>query len=325
MLAEEINTLPKAPASLAQFANKQMPLGLFSGIVNDVTTAPWQNLRRTGRKAWIYAGAFNQRYYTGFAIADAGLVGTAFAYVFDAETKKYVEEKVTVPFGFASGFDPSLQTDWKLKTFSIKSNGNTMLLSYKGKRINLELELENDFTHGLTTIAPSYARPFNHTYKDIIMPAKVTATIDGESIAYGGKIGSVDFSKGYPPRTTFWNWASMVGQTAGGQAVGLNLVAHHNNSLENSLWTEDSAIAVSQAMFEYKEPLDKNTWRIRSVDGIVDLTFTPLGKRAENINAFIMKSMFVQPFGVFEGTIRINGTPQPVKGYGVVEEHFAKW
>jgi hypothetical protein len=78
-------------------------------------------------------------------------------------------------------------------------------------------------------------------------------------------------------------------------------------------------------MFEYQQPLDKNTWRIRSVDGIVDLTFTPLGKRAENINAFIMKSLFIQPFGVFEGTIRINGTPQPVKGYGVVEEHYAKW
>jgi hypothetical protein len=325
MLAEEIIALPKAPASLAQFANKQMPFGLFAGIVPDATTTPWQGLRRSARKVWIYAGAFNQRYYTGFAIADAGLVATAFAYVFDAETKKYVEEKTTVPFGFASTFDPLIQSEWRLKNFSIVSNGNTMVLTYKGKRINLEMQLENDFNHGLTTIAPAADRPFNHTYKDILMPAKVTATVDGESIAYGGNIGSVDFSKGYPPRSTFWNWVSMVGETASGQPVGLNLVAQHNNSLENSLWTADSAQSVSQCTFEYKQPLDKNTWAIRSLDGIVDLTFTPLGKRAENINAIFMVSKFVQPFGVFEGTVRINGTPQPVKGYGVVEEHFAKW
>jgi hypothetical protein len=38
-----------------------------------------------------------------------------------------------------------------------------------------------------------------------------------------------------------------------------------------------------------------------------------------------MLSKFVQPFGVFKGTVLINGTPQPVSGYGVTEEHFAKW
>ena len=103
MLAEETHTaLRKAPASLAEFANKQMPFGLFEGIIADVNTTPWQALRRNGRKTWIYAGVFNERYYTGFAIADAGLVATAFAYVFDAQTQRYVEEKATVPFVFAA-------------------------------------------------------------------------------------------------------------------------------------------------------------------------------------------------------------------------------
>lgn len=326
MLAEETHTaLRKAPASLAEFANKQMPFGLFEGIIADVNTTPWQALRRNGRKTWIYAGVFNERYYTGFAIADAGLVATAFAYVFDAQTQKYVEEKATVSFGFAANFDPNIQSEWCLKNFAIVSNGTAMQLTYKGKRINLEIQLENNFNHGLTTLTPAAGRPFNHTYKDILMPAQVLATVDGESISYGGNIGSIDFSKGYPPRNTFWNWASMVGQTASGAPVGINLVAHHNNSLENSLWTEDGAVAISQCVFEYQQPLDKNTWAVRSIDGIIDLTFTPLGKRAENINAIFMLSKFVQPFGVFKGTVLINGTPQPVSGYGVTEEHFAKW
>lgn len=326
MLAEETHTtLRKAPASLAEFANKQMPFGLFKGIIDDVSTTPWQNLRRNGRKTWIYAGVFNQRYYTGFAIADAGLVATAFAYVFDAQTQKYVEEKATVPFGFAANFDPTIQSEWRLKNFAIVSNGTSMLLTYKGKRITLEMKLENNFSHGLTTLTAAAGRPFNHTYKDILMPAQVVATVDGETVSYGGNIGSIDFSKGYPPRNTFWNWASMVGHTDSGAPIGINLVAHHNNSLENSLWTANGGMAISQAVFEYQQPLNKSTWAIRSIDGIVDLTFTPLGARAENINAILMLSKFVQPFGVFKGTVLLNGTREAVTGYGVTEEHFAKW
>lgn len=320
-----IQALPQAPDSFTHFAGQQIPYGLFRGAVNNVSTLPWQNLRRNARKTWIYAGVFSQRYYTGFAIADAGLVATAFAYVFDAYTKKYVEEKITVPFGFAAGFDPDMKSEWTLKNFAVKPQGNKLLLTYQGKRLTLTVELHNNTAHGLTTIAPAAKRPFNHTYKDILMPALVNATVDGEAITYSGNIGSIDFSKGYPPRQTFWNWASMVGQTENGQAVGLNLVAQHNNSFENALWVDNTAQGLSQAIFEYQQPLDTNTWNIRSLDGIANLTFTPLGKRAENINALFMVSKFVQPFGVFNGTIYINGSHQKVTGYGVVEEHFAKW
>lgn len=313
--------LPPSPAAFSG----NMHYGLYSGAVADVTTAAWQPLRRAQRKTWVFGGVYTGKYYAGLAIADAGVVATAFVYFFDVEKNVYLEEKITVPYGMPRTFDPGMNSEWRLKNFSITSQRNALLLDYRGKKLSVHIELENNVGNGLTTIAPSAGRPFNHTYKNLQMPSLVNVSVNGENISYGGNIGFIDFSKGYPPRNTFWNWALMSGETDSGISVGLNLVAEYNNSIENALWFGDTRHALPQAIFEYKQPLDKNTWSIRTLDGTINLKFTPAGKRAENINALIMYSKFVQCFGKFEGTVTINGTTHNVTGYGVVEEHFAKW
>lgn len=313
-----------APPSFSEFANKAVPYGLYSGPIHSMQTEFWASLRRSQRKAWLYAGAFTQRYYVGFAIADAGIVATAFAYLFDAVTNKYIEEKITVPFGFNTVFDPDLATSWKLKNFSIDRDGNNMTCAYKGKRLKLTMQLTEDGL-GCTTIAPAAGRPFHHTYKNLLLPAKVDVVADGEQIHFEGKVGGLDFSKGYPPRTTFWNWASVNAVTDAGIEFGMNLVGDFNNGIENALWINGKISQLSQATFSYIHPVEKSNWYIKTLDGTVNMHFTPLGVRGENINALIMKSIFKQPFGVFKGTIIIDGQPQSFTGYGVVEEHFAKW
>jgi hypothetical protein len=77
---------------------------------------------------------------------------------------------------------------------------------------------------GSTTIAPAGDRPFHHSYKNLLLPATVDVMVDGESIRYSGNIGGIDFSKGYPPRHTFWNWASLNAKTENGVEFGINLV-----------------------------------------------------------------------------------------------------
>lgn len=316
--------LPQAPKSLSSFANGLVPYGLYSGPVANVGTAPWAAKRRSQRKAWMYTGAFTERYYVGLAIADAGLVATAFAYVFDAQTNKYVEEKITVPFGFAANFDAGMDSAWKLKQFEFKPNGNTLLYTYSGKRLKVSLELEEN-GQGSSTIAPAPGRPFHFTYKNLQLPTKVNIEVDGEKISLEGNIGGVDFSKGYPPRHTNWNWASLNATAANGSPLGINLVANFNNNIENALWYNGQIIQLGQAVFSYGQPLEKTNWTIKTLDGIIEMTFTPLGYRGENINALIMLSKFKQPFGVFKGTLNLNGESHAFTGYGVVEEHFAIW
>ncbi|MCW3128329.1 MAG: hypothetical protein JWO03_3987 [Bacteroidetes bacterium] len=316
--------LAEAPKTLSQFANGPVPFGLYAGPVADVSTSKWSAVRRSQRKAWMYCGAFSQRHCVGFAIADAGIVATAFVYVFDAQTGKYVEEKVTAPFGFGSSFDPDLKTSWILKKFSITPDGDKLICSYEGKRIRVKMTITEN-GKGSTTIAPAGDRLFHHTYKNLLLPITIEATVDGETVICEGNIGGVDFSKGYPPRHTFWNWASLNGVTDTGIEFGVNLVADFNNSIENALWVDGKVLQLSQAAFSYGRPVEKSIWQINTLDGVLNMKFNPLGVRGENINALLMMSKFKQPFGTFSGTVKLEGVLHNFTGYGVVEEHFAKW
>jgi hypothetical protein len=51
----------------------------------------------------------------------------------------------------------------------------------------------------------------------------------------------------------------------------------------------------------------------------------PFGARAENINAAVMKSIFTQPFGEYNGTVTVVGTTEKFTAWGVAEEHSAVW
>lgn len=316
--------LRPAPTAFSNFLTARVPFGLYSGPVMDMSTRAWSSVRRSQRKVWMYAGAFNSQYYTGFAIADAGIAATAFAYFYDAENHRFAEEKVTLPFGFPRAFDPDLNSAWRLKGFAINRSGNKIICTYSGRKLKLEMQL-TEVRAGASTIAPAGFRPFHHTYKNLLMPVQVKASLEGRNISFEGKIGSIDFSKGYPPRHTFWNWASLNGITEGGLALGINLVADFNNGIENALWVNDQIVPLSQALFSYKRPAEKSKWQITTTDGRLEMEFFPNGQRSEHINALLMQSRFVQPFGSFKGTINLDGAKLPFTAYGVVEEHQALW
>ena len=178
---------------------------------------------------------------------------------------------------------------------------------------------------GCSTIAPAGDRPFHYTYKNLLLPTQVEAKADGQEIRFDGNIGGIDFSKGYPPRHTFWNWVSMNAVTESGIEFGVNLVGDFNNSIENALWVKGEVSQLSQATFSYGKPAEKSNWHVATLDGVLNMEFKPLGMRGEDINAFFMLSRFKQPFGVFTGTVRLDGQNNKFTGYGVVEEHFAKW
>jgi len=60
----------------------------------------------------------------------------------------------------------------------------------------------------------------------------------------------------------------------------------------------------------------------------VDLKFTPKTIREENVDAVIIKGTFIQPFGSFEGIIKLKTTGEVFEihnGYVVVEQHVALW
>jgi len=310
---------------------KPLPIGAYDDIIPDTSTRLWDRQgglikrRRTQRKAWVFAGAYTKDLMIGLAIVDAGYLANAFAYIYLPEEDIYEEEKVILPFGFGNDFDPGLHDEWTLRNFHIVTRGDQMLISCSGK-FQLHLELQHN-ENGLSFICPTVDRPFNFTYKNLCMDTSARVIYKGKSYEMQGNMGGVDFSKGYPPRLTKWNWAMVSAETEEGIPLGLNLCDGHNGKYENALWLGEERILLPLPVFQYdrNKPLDKQDWHIYTEDGALEMNFVPKKSRKEKINAKLISHDFTQPFGKFTGVLRHEGKEHRFTGFGPVEEHESLW
>ncbi len=319
------------PASEKLFTGTgALPFGIYNDLINDVSTAHWDvqgtffKKRRTSRKAWMFFGVYSPELICGIAIADAGFVANAFTYFYSFKDNVFVQDSALVPLGFASGFDPGLNSEWKLGKYRIHTQNGNMNFEYTGK-YKLRIAAKNSNT-GVSIVAPSKGgRPFHFTYKNVCMPVELNIEHVGKTYQVNGNYGAVDFSKGYPPRETVWNWLAFIGTTQSGKSVAVNLVKHFNNDLENILWIDGQKTPLSSAVFTMQKPFDKNNWHIATDDKLLDCILTPSGARSENVNIVLMKSIFVQAYGKITGTVLINGMRETFTATGVCEDHHALW
>lgn len=308
-----------------------LPIGAYDDLIQDTSTSTWDKQggiiknRRKARKTWIFGGAYSKELMVGLAIADVGYIGNAFAYFFIPGEDLYKEQKVIQPFAFGNRFDPGLHDKWSLRNFKIDSQGSNIRLSCTGT-FQLEIVMEQN-DNGLSFMCPTVDRPFNFTYKNLSLPTSVKVGYQGKQYQMEGRIGGIDFSKGYPPRNTFWNWALISGRTSDGRTVGMNLFRGHNGKYENAAWLDGERILLPNTVFEYDEslPLDGQKWKLRNEDGSIDVVFTPMRARSEKINLKWISHDFTQPFGHFKGMIRHGGETIPFEGYGPVEAHESLW
>ncbi len=310
---------------------RHVDFGRYKNLITQPTTSFWDDegfplmkRRRTQRKTWIFYGVYSKDLFAGLAIVDAGVVATAFAYFFVPSEDLFIEDKTTVPLGFRSGFDPAMTDEWKLGKFSIRTTNQVMSINYNGK-FNLQMTAQlND--NGVSTVAPSKGdRPFNFTYKDLPIQTEINIDYHNKKYHANGHYGAIDFTKGYPPKTTEWNWSSAIGTTESGKSIAFNIVDKFNDNMENILWLDGERIILSDAEFKYGPDLKKDIWHINTKDQIIQSEMKPFGARAENINAAIMKSIFTQPFGEYNGTVTVNGISEKFTAWGVSEEHLAVW
>ncbi len=82
-----------------------------------------------------------------------------------------------------------------------------------------------------------------------------------------------------------------------------------------------------EAQYQTSQP-----WQIYSMGATssktpkIRLTFQPWGSQEEHMNVFLFGGDFVQAFGVYNGTIELlNHTYVIENGFGVAENHYAKW
>jgi hypothetical protein len=140
-------------------------------------------------------------------------------------------------------------------------------------------------------------------------PARVRGVALGRPVDLRGLI---DESAGRHASMSWW-WSAGAGELADGRAVTWNLV----DGLHDGLHESERAVWVD-GVPEHVAPQ-----RFHGLDGVGDLRFTAVARRARSENLLLVASDYEQPFGRFAGALPAAG--ELARGWGVMERHRVRW
>lgn len=329
----------------------QVALGVFPGTVSRVNgrDADYRTpmggranslARHFHYKQFQYFGIISDELLAGCALAHTAWLGMAFFYIFEPRTGTLKEFTWRSPLGR----DLQMSDSPREGVSRFRQKGVDIALGYQASGDNLtktlsvtldDLQLQATMEEG-----PQY-QPMSlctrtgvngWVYANKVAGKKVSGTLirSGDNLCLGelDACGHHDFSAGYMRRETFWNWACLSTE-ADGKRIGLNLSCGVNETTfsENCLWVDDVMIPTGGVMFDYQRDDLMQPWKIRSLCGRVELTFTPSGNHRERLNLGLFASNFNQLFGRFDGHLRLDdgSTITINERYGFVEEQYAKW
>jgi hypothetical protein len=346
--------LPQAPAQVADDAG-QPRFGTYQGGLDAVELStlagahrPLLPLRLVRHKRWVYSFIATREVIALQSIADLTYTSNSFALVADLVEKRILvdESYLGLPGPLASvSSQPGagLHARFRAATADLSTSrphgdDRYRLKARLGPRVPLltpKLELDASLLAAgapppLTVIAPVENGPINVTQKWAGLLAFGHLWAKGKRFVLDGGVGGFDYTHGYLARHTAWRWGFMCGRLEDGSPVGLNLVEGFNETRsdvnENAVWIDGRVHPVGRARFEWNknDPLD--AWTIETADGAVKLKFLPIGAHREERDLKLVKSHFVQPVGLFRGTLTIDGRTHPIDDVpGVTEDQDILW
>ncbi len=323
----------KIAASISNFVFKDnIPsYGVYHGKIADTNTNAWDgnkgwwSPRRLQRKAWIFLGAYTEEVFVGFFMIDAGYSANAFCYVYERASNTYWEKECMRPYGFDKHFQASLEEHWQLGPYQIWSEQGQWNCSYQHKKAELLLQFKEPH-QGISAIGPSSEqRPFHHTYKNLLLPTSIYYKNKNQEYKNTQAIGCLDYSKGYPPHHTVWNWTSFMGKLDDGTPIGINAVNGFNKEMENAIWIGSTIEPLSKMDYPPPDTPVEQCWIMKAQDNCLQLQLQPEGIRRQDINFRFLKSKLRQFLGPIKGKIYRQDIWQNFEGYGLMEYHEALW
>jgi hypothetical protein len=329
---------------------KKPNFGWWKGEIQDVDPRAyrrgnfsdvWLGFRE---KRWQYIGICTEEIFVGIAVVHASYIGNIFCYVYDRKKDLLWEQERIAPAGMGVRVDRnvfkgvvSYVTDSEMiRIDNDISLGKRMLdvrLHSEGRDVDIRAEIIDSFQKNtpMQVVTPTIDGDFLFTHKSAGLPVLGSVRLGNTryDLRPEKDFAIVDLTFGYPARNTFWNWVSFGGRSTCGRQVGVNVVDPitdpENN--ENAFWVDGELVKLGKVNFDYDSDNPMEPWKIRSEDGLIDLVFTPFGKREQNIDYKLLSSKFIQPFGSFSGQLHLpaGNVIQLDEIYGVVEEHFARW
>lgn len=294
-----------------------------------------KRINRIKRKEWDYYAFLNDK--NGVAITMSNLTYSAllsFTY-FDFEINKYLTKSFTIMFP-------------KHKDFKIPKNSRNILIKRKNFVFGVKkTELENtiyvniaNFADGcplilnleffeetdksiVTTIPFKKKGNFYYNQKMNLIRAEGNIQIGKKSFSIENSYGVLDWGRGVWPYKTTWYWSSLSAQDENGNLIGFNLgygLGDSSKGTENALFFNKEIHKLEDVEFIFKTDKKGKIDYLKDIEVVsksnnIDLVFTPLFNRHDNINVGVIASNQNQVFGRFKGTITVDGVTYEFKNY----------
>lgn len=341
--------LNAAPTSVADESGAPR-FGTYAGALPAVDLSRLKGEHQLGtfgrlarHKRWLYTFAATHEVIALCAVVDVGYSSNSFTLVCDLKDGKVLCDQSVLGLPgpmvevsdapgeglYARFLSPLLRT----KVEWLPGSPRISLASRAGLTRSTVWDMEllaANAPSPLTVVAPVDGNGVNVTQKwaGLLTFGKLKAK--GRTYNLDGGVGGMDYTHGYLARHTAWRWAFACGRLEDGTPVGMNLVEGFNEGRadvnENALWVGGRLIPLSRARFTWNkhDPLD--AWDVETDDGIVQLKFRPIAAHKEHRDLKLVKSWFVQPVGLFEGILTVDGKSMPVKALpGVTEDQDILW
>jgi hypothetical protein len=318
--------------------------GSYIGSIPRVDLAPLAGgrLQRIAReKRWVYLAIASADAYVAVAIARFGYVATCFGYVLDARTMRIVSAaSVLAPPTACKVSDRT--SDGTVATFRFGGVEAEIARAFGSPAYALHADLGGFRLHATlsTTDAPpaitavarvgeggeGQGQLVNTTEKRALLSVRGELEVGRERRPLGGALGGYDYTHGLLARRTMWRWAFGMGRATSGERVAFNLVQGFVGEPECTAWVEGEVFPLREGRFSFDRAQPLSEWRVSTADGAADLRFKPCGMHAEQKNLGLIHSRFVQPVGVYTGTLRVGGRELVLDGVlGVTEDQDVLW
>lgn len=346
--------LPQAPATIDDGTGAPR-FGTYQGLPDIVDLSalrgayqPGPLARRLTRKKWVYAFVATREVAALMAVVDLGYSSNAFTMAVDLGTGRVLADDGYLGLprplvqvgdhpgaGLAASFRRPDARFQVARPFGDERYHFTaragVLVPVKGPKLRLSADLlAAGAAPPLTVVAPVDGGIVNVTTKWAGMLGFGLLEAGGQRYVLDGGVGGFDYTQGYLARRTAWRWAFGCGRLDDGTPLGFNLVEGFNESRddvnENAVWLGHALHPVGRARFSWNQgdPLDR--WAVTTVDGAVDLRFRPIAAHRELRDLKLVKSRFVQPLGLWEGTLKLGGRSHALRDVpGVTEDQDVTW
>jgi hypothetical protein len=317
--------------------------GSYRGGIPRVDASPLGKgavFRVAHEKRWVYAAAAAEDLLVGAAIVRLGYAANAFAFAYDRAAGTMMADFSATTPAFAvtvgdTGREGCLaRFRWLGNSMSIERGVNER--DYRFEVATADLRISARFSTegappGIGAIVAIPGPPedlFNATEKLALLPVVGEAIARGKHYRLDGALGGLDFTSGFLARRTAWRWAFALGRARSAERVALNLVQGFVGPAECAVWVDGELYPVSEGIIDCDPASPLVPWRVRTVDGELDLRFEPGALHAEQHDFGVVASRFIQPAGSFSGTLRLPGRKDPLeidRVLGVAEDQTVVW